>query len=239
MSESYAENLTIACCRNRRIAEARRGRFSGHAGQYLRQDPDAADVQVLTKACIWGNNLYQAGKGKILEQARTPTPPSLWQLTSQCCWPLLPPSHINTSATPNPTACIVAFVSCIFSIPWHNCCAGSASLSACVYNIFRLICTQKTLPSSAQEYIDVSRRRLGQPTLELLQFYWHDYSIKNYVDAALRLTDMQVRTLCAPSWCRLPVARRTCNLYAVAHELSLLASSANDVQRQVKARQCV
>ena len=40
------------------------------AGQYLRQDPDAAEVQVLTKACIWGNNLYQAGKGKVLEQAR-------------------------------------------------------------------------------------------------------------------------------------------------------------------------
>ena len=38
----------------------------------------------------------------------------------------------------------------------------------------------------------MSRRRLGRPTLDLLQFYWHDYSIKNYVDAALRLTDMQV-----------------------------------------------
>lgn len=46
----------------------------GSAGQYLRQDPDAADVQVLTKACIWGNNLYNAGKGKVLEQARNSSP---------------------------------------------------------------------------------------------------------------------------------------------------------------------
>ncbi len=47
-------------------------------GQFLRQDPDAAEVQVLTKACIWGNNLYNAGKGKIMEQVRMESarPPS-------------------------------------------------------------------------------------------------------------------------------------------------------------------
>ena len=45
----------------------------------------------------------------------------------------------------------------------------------------------------------MSRRRLGRPTLDLLQFYWHDYSTRNYVDAALRLTDMQVWTRCGPS----------------------------------------
>ena len=59
-----------ACWRGPRLADALGGFLRGSAGQYLRQDPDAADVQVLTKACIWGNNLYNAGKGKILEQAR-------------------------------------------------------------------------------------------------------------------------------------------------------------------------
>lgn len=42
-----------------------------------------------------------------------------------------------------------------------------------------------------KEYIDVSRQRLGRPTLDLLQFYWHDYSQPNFVAAAQQLADMQ------------------------------------------------
>ena len=56
------------------LAGARGCSYTRFAGQYLRQDPDAAGVQVLTKACIWGNNLYNAGKGKVLEQACTVAP---------------------------------------------------------------------------------------------------------------------------------------------------------------------
>ena len=55
---------------------------------------------MLTKACVWGQNLYNAGKARILEQ----------------------------------------------------------------------------------EYIDVSRRRLGRSKLDLLQFYWHDYRCEQCCD---------------------------------------------------------
>mmetsp|Transcript_20291 Transcript_20291/g.61132 ORF Transcript_20291/g.61132 Transcript_20291/m.61132 type:complete len:428 (+) Transcript_20291:121-1404(+) len=44
-----------------------------------------------------------------------------------------------------------------------------------------------------KEYIDRSRERLGRSKLDLLQFYWHDYGNKQYVDAALKLRDMKGR----------------------------------------------
>ena len=40
------------------------------AGQYLKQASEPGDVQVLTKACVWGQNLYNAGKGRTMEQVR-------------------------------------------------------------------------------------------------------------------------------------------------------------------------
>ncbi len=41
--------------------------------------------------------------------------------------------------------------------------------------------------------MDGSRARLGLQTLDLVQFYWHDYGVRNYVTAALRLAELQVR----------------------------------------------
>ena len=39
--------------------------------------------------------------------------------------------------------------------------------------------------------IDRSCSRLGMPTLDLVQFYWQDYSIKKYVAAAQQLKALQ------------------------------------------------
>ena len=155
------------------------------SGQYLRQDPDAADVQVLTKACIWGNNLYNAGKGKVLEQARTAAYSSLHLST-----------HINAKC-----AHITLHHSVsegIISSRWNQTYNSFRSSRACQQYIASAAALLTSWRSSAQEYIDVSRKRLGRQSLDLLQFYWHDYSIKNYVDAALRLTDMQACKCCSP-----------------------------------------
>ncbi len=40
--------------------------------------------------------------------------------------------------------------------------------------------------------IDGSRKRLGVDSLDLVQFYWHDYANKNYVKAAQHLAELQV-----------------------------------------------
>lgn len=37
-------------------------------GRYLKQASEPDAVQVLTKACVWGQNLYNAGKGRTMEQ---------------------------------------------------------------------------------------------------------------------------------------------------------------------------
>jgi diketogulonate reductase-like aldo/keto reductase len=34
-------------------------------------------------------------------------------------------------------------------------------------------------------------QRLGVPSLDLLQFYWSDYGVKNYVAAAKQLAELQ------------------------------------------------
>jgi len=136
-------------------------------------------VQVLTKACIWGNNLYQAGKGKILEQARTAT---------------------------------ASFATATLHLPQCRCETPTG-----------LHCVDMLL--SVQEYIDVSRRRLGRPTLDLLQFYWHDYSIKNYVDAALRLTDMQVWMHYTSAW-QVFASRLQCT----QHGMCALSACPTDMQ---------
>lgn len=39
--------------------------------------------------------------------------------------------------------------------------------------------------------IDSSRRNLGIDVLDCVQFYWHDYTVPGYVDAALHLADLQ------------------------------------------------
>lgn len=39
--------------------------------------------------------------------------------------------------------------------------------------------------------IDASRKRLGVDSLDLIQFYWHDYSNKNYIAAAQHLQTLQ------------------------------------------------
>lgn len=39
--------------------------------------------------------------------------------------------------------------------------------------------------------IDGSLRSLGVDALDLVQFYWHDYSAPKYVDAAQRLAELQ------------------------------------------------
>ena len=46
---------------------------------------------MLTKACIWGNNLYNAGKGKVLEQVRMAgvclaSVPRMSQRSHQAVW---------------------------------------------------------------------------------------------------------------------------------------------------------
>lgn len=93
---------TLDCADHYGDAEAIIGMYQGSASP-------GAKATVLTKACVWGQNLAKAGRGSILER----------------------------------------------------------------------------------EYIDVSRDRLGQSQLDLLQFYWHDYNQPQYVDAALKLVDMQ------------------------------------------------
>ena len=47
------------------------------------------------------------------------------------------------------------------------------------------------LPACLQS-IDASRQRLGVESLDLVQFYWHTYSNKSYVAAALNLAALQV-----------------------------------------------
>lgn len=95
---------TLDCADHYGGAEAIIGRYQEGASQ-------ASRATVLTKACIWGQNLTKAGKGSVLEK----------------------------------------------------------------------------------EYIDVSRQRLGQSQLDLLQFYWHDYNQPQYVDAALKLVDLRAK----------------------------------------------
>jgi len=46
--------------------------------------------------------------------------------------------------------------------------------------------------SVVEAAIDVSRRRMGMPTLDLLQFHWWDYADTRYLDALDRLTDLQL-----------------------------------------------
>ena len=41
--------------------------------------------------------------------------------------------------------------------------------------------------------VDGSRQRLGVDSLDLVQFYWHDYGNKNYVAAALHLAELQAK----------------------------------------------
>ena len=43
------------------------------------------------------------------------------------------------------------------------------------------------LPSLHAQSIDGSLRSLGVEVLDLVQFYWHDYSVPRYVGAAPRL----------------------------------------------------
>ncbi|PSC75888.1 aldo keto reductase isoform B [Micractinium conductrix] len=46
-------------------------------------------------------------------------------------------------------------------------------------------------PRHVEQCIDASRQRLGLESLDLVQFYWHDYSNKNYVAAAQNLAALQ------------------------------------------------
>ena len=48
-----------------------------------------------------------------------------------------------------------------------------------------------TCASCAAQAIDSSCRSLGVEALDLVQFYWHDYSAPRYVGAAQRLADLQ------------------------------------------------
>ena len=50
----------------------------------------------------------------------------------------------------------------------------------------RLTCAKR-----AVQAIDSSCRSLGVEALDLVQFYWHDYSAPRYVGAAQRLADLQ------------------------------------------------
>lgn len=42
-----------------------------------------------------------------------------------------------------------------------------------------------------EKSIDGSRSNLGVDSLDCVQFYWHDYSNRNYIDAALHLAELQ------------------------------------------------
>lgn len=44
-----------------------------------------------------------------------------------------------------------------------------------------------------EQSIDISREKLRLDTLDLVQFYWHDYSNPNYVQAAQHLAELQAR----------------------------------------------
>ena len=48
-----------------------------------------------------------------------------------------------------------------------------------------------TCANCAAQAIDSSCRSLGVEALDLVQFYWHDYSAPRYVGAAQRLADLQ------------------------------------------------
>ena len=48
-----------------------------------------------------------------------------------------------------------------------------------------------TCANCAVQAIDSSCRSLGVEALDLVQFYWHDYSAPRYVGAAQRLADLQ------------------------------------------------
>ena len=48
-----------------------------------------------------------------------------------------------------------------------------------------------TCANCAVQAVDSSCRSLGVEALDLVQFYWHDYSAPRYVGAAQRLADLQ------------------------------------------------
>ena len=62
--------------------------------------------------------------------------------------------------------------------------AGRACIDAWLMG--RLTCA-----NCAVQAIDSSCRSLGVEALDLVQFYWHDYSAPKYVGAAQRLADLQ------------------------------------------------
>jgi hypothetical protein len=45
-------------------------------------------------------------------------------------------------------------------------------------------------PASVRRAVDTSRQRLGVKTIDVMQFYWGDYSYDRYVDGALALSDL-------------------------------------------------
>jgi aryl-alcohol dehydrogenase-like predicted oxidoreductase len=51
---------------------------------------------------------------------------------------------------------------------------------------------QSVTPQFVEQKIDLSRQHLGVDCLDAVQMYWADYSVRNYVKAALALKDLQV-----------------------------------------------
>ncbi|KAK9821998.1 hypothetical protein WJX81_006467 [Elliptochloris bilobata] len=49
---------------------------------------------------------------------------------------------------------------------------------------------------SVRQAVDDSRQRLGVDSIDLIQFYWHDYGVRNYVAAAQHLAAAQEEGLC-------------------------------------------
>jgi diketogulonate reductase-like aldo/keto reductase len=59
----------------------------------------------------------------------------------------------------------------------------------------RFFCTQPELLPQLQG-IGRSLQRLAVPSVDLIQFYWHDYGVRNYVPAALYLMDEVAKGRC-------------------------------------------
>jgi hypothetical protein len=84
-------------------------------------------------------------------------------------------------------ACTLA--SRVLDLGWRQCLAGSAVAT----ELLDHVCHPFLALASCLQSIDASRQRLGLESLPLVQFYWHKYENKGYIQAVQHLGTLQVR----------------------------------------------
>ena len=122
--------------------------------------------QVLTKFCCFGDAMRQAQEARFVEQAR-----AVGAQGCQGCLPPLAAAAVRSTATAAVRRAAAA---------WRRPLAA-AHLAA------------PALSPAPPQSIDASRQRLQLESLDLVQFYWHDYGTKGYVQAAQHLAALQAR----------------------------------------------